>query len=160
MMKLIALVLGASVALSAAPAFANPPGETPPVDDESYGSSDYSGDYYGGDYVDRRGQRERMREIRKRVKAQFDADGDGRLSRQERRAARDAIGSRLAHQKQRAHKMKKLQKLIRKLDRDGDGVVGPGEAPAHIVKKLKRFDRNGDGWVDAQDFRRRGRGVR
>jgi hypothetical protein len=163
MMKLLALVLGASVALAAAPVFAGPPGETPPagaaIAVDGVDGVD-GGDYYGGNYVDRGGQRERMRAIRKRIKARFDADGDGRLSREERRDARAAIGPRLAHHKQRMHKLKMLRKLIRKLDRDGDGVVGPGEAPARLVRKLKRFDKNGDGWVDAQDFRGRGRGVR
>jgi hypothetical protein len=162
MTKLLGLVLGIALVLPAAPASANPPGETPPADeapaDDTFAPP--AADYYGGDYTDRGGQRARMRAIRKRIKAQFDADGDGRLSREERRTARAAVGMRFAHNKQRKHKLEMVRKVIRKFDRDGDGVVGPGEAPPRVVRKLKKLDRNHDGWINDADFARRGRGDR
>ena len=153
MTKLLGLVLGVGLVLSASPASANPPGETRRVDD--------GGAYYGGEYVDRAEQRHRMRAIRERIKARFDADGDGRLSREERRAAKQAMGPMLGKGKATLKKkLRKVKKAIRRYDRDGDGVVGPGEAPAHVVRKLRKLDRNGDGWVNDDDFGGRGRGVR
>lgn len=157
MTKLLGLVLGIALVLPSAPAFAGPPGETLP-DDPDASAAPPADDYYGGDYTDRGAQRDRMRAIRKRIKTQFDADGDGRLSRDERRAARQAIGMRFAKKQQRMHKLRMVKRAIRKFDRDGDGVVGPGEAPPRVVEKLRRLDRNGDGWVNDQDFKFRGRG--
>lgn len=184
MSKLFGLVLAVGLVVSATPAFANPPGQTPPIGADD--GADDAGDYYGGDYAgsaddgaadgaaidvgggekgvmrdrgdrdDRGDRRDRMRAVKQKIKARFDADHDGRLSPTERAAARRAVGRRIAMMNGR-HKMKMMRKIIRKFDQNGDGVVGPGEAPARLIEKLRRFDRNGDGWVTRDDFRGRRR---
>src|SRR5689334_7439349 len=181
MTKLFGLVLAVGLVASATPAFANPPGETAPTRDGD-GDADDGGDYYGGDYAgppqgidlgdrdrgdrdrgdrgdrDRGDRGDRMRDARERIRERFDVDHDGRLSRDERQTARRAVGRRIAMMGAR-HRMKMFKKMIRKLDTNGDGVVGPGEAPPRLIEKLRRFDRNGDGWITADDLRG-GRGPR
>jgi hypothetical protein len=106
----------------------------------------------GGDRGDR------MRAMKQKIKARFDVDHDGRLSPQERAAARRAVGRRIAMMNGR-QKMKMFRRIIRKFDTNGDGIVGPKEAPPRLIEKLRKLDRNGDGWVTREDFRGRRRGA-
>jgi Ca2+-binding EF-hand superfamily protein len=97
-------------------------------------------------------------ELRHMLLERFDANGDGRLEPRERRHAVRALRRlerKLARQDGQEVRARKLQKLIRKYDLDGDGNVGPGEMPPRMAKRLRRLDRNGDGWVDQNDFNAR-----
>ncbi len=84
---------------------------------------------------------------RQRMLERFDTNQDDRLDRRERRQAK------------RMRRQMKIQKLIRKFDKNGDGNLGPGELPPRLQDRLRRFDRNGDGWIDQRDqMQPRGRG--
>lgn len=107
------------------------------------------------DRVERRALRQRMIE-------QFDADGDGRLTGPERRAARRAMTQvKRQHQAERrvAKRARRFDRIVARMDADGDGVIGPGEAGARL-ERLRRFDLDGDGWVTKQEFVRGRRGPR
>jgi Ca2+-binding EF-hand superfamily protein len=74
---------------------------------------------------------------RDRMVNKFDKDGDGRLSTEERQAARDAWQQK-------------------SFDTDGDGVLSPAEQEAAKqaqAKTLEKYDRDGDGQL-SQDERR------
>lgn len=88
-------------------------------------------------------RRARMRAV---MVARFDANGDGRLQPNERKRAKQAI---------RAKRMQRMERLIQRFDTNRDGNVGPAEMPPGAANKLRRLDRNGDGWV--QPGERRGR---
>jgi len=45
----------------------------------------------------------------------------------------------------------RMRELVRRYDRNGDGVVGPDEMPPGVARRLQRLDRNGDGWLDERD---------
>jgi hypothetical protein len=98
------------------------------------------------------GQRGRNPERRAALIARFDANGDGRLQPQEKRAAKQAI---------RAKRAMRVQRFIARFDANGDGNLGPGELPPEKAHKLRKFDRDGDGWVRPNELRPRGmRGQR
>ncbi len=60
----------------------------------------------------------------------FDKDGDGKLSKDERRAAREALK---AHREE-GDKQDLRKKILRRFDRDGNGTSDDGEREA-----LKKF---------------------
>ena len=79
--------------------------------------------------------------VRAAVIARFDANGDGQLQPQERRRAKQAI------------RAKRVERFIQRFDTDHDGNVGPDEIPPGAAHKLRRLDRNGDGWVQPGERR-------
>jgi hypothetical protein len=94
--------------------------------------------------------------LRAALLARFDANHDGRLEPNERRHAIRAL-RRLARQmarqeRRRERAIRKVNGVIRRYDRNGDGVVGPDEAPPRVQQRLRHLDRNRDGWVDDADF--------
>lgn len=111
--------------------------------------------------------RERIREI----VAKFDKDGDGRLSEQERAAAKEAMAGKFADQR---------EQLMKKFDKDGNGTLDEGEKVAlrkHFQEtrgqgrpdrsatdrkraparprvnrdELKKFDKDGDGSLNPEE---------
>jgi len=108
-----------------------------------------------GEPAPRERPRHQGAQLRRALLARFDRNGDGRLEPNERRHAIRAlrrIERRLAGQDGQELRGRRLQKLIRRYDLDGDGNVGPGEMPPAMAKRLRRLDRDGDGWVDQNDF--------
>jgi Ca2+-binding EF-hand superfamily protein len=97
-------------------------------------------------------------ELRQVLLERFDRNHDGRLDPEERRHAIRAL-RRLAHrmemQEQRtdrgARREARMRELVRRYDRNGDGVVTPDEMPPGLARRLQRLDRNGDGWLDERD---------
>jgi hypothetical protein len=94
--------------------------------------------------------------LRAALLERFDANHDGRLEPRERRHAIQTLrklARNLARQQMRdARRAARLRGVIRRYDADGDGNVGPGEAPPAVQQRLRRLDRNRDGWVDDADF--------
>jgi Ca2+-binding EF-hand superfamily protein len=88
----------------------------------------------------------------------FDRNHDGRLDPQERRHAIRAL-RRLARRmelqdgraERGARREARMRELVRRYDRNGDGVVSPDEMPPGLARRLQRLDRNGDGWLDERD---------
>ena len=91
--------------------------------------------------------------IREKVLEKFDKDGDGRLSDEERAAARQAFRARLA-----AHK----EDILKRFDKDADGKLSDQERAAvrdalrnrlgaRWDEILKRFDKDGDGKLSDEE---------
>ena len=150
-MKLVGLAV-AVVLASATTAFAGPPGETPPID----GDADVAPP--APDHADR-GQ------WKQRIKARFDTDHDGVLSQEEKWVAKQVIRRHRMKQRMAAgdrgrggrggRGAKMFDRVIRRFDRNGDGVLGPGEVPPRLVHKLRRLDKNGDGWLTRDEVMHR-----
>lgn len=88
----------------------------------------------------------------------FDRNHDGRLDPEERRHAIRALrrlARRMELQERRAERgarrEARMRELVRRYDRNGDGVVSPDEMPPGLARRLQRLDRNGDGWLDERD---------
>lgn len=62
---------------------------------------------------------------RPEIIAKFDADGDGQLNEEERKAAREAMQER-----RRAKMQERRQKMLEKFDTDGDGTLSEEERKA------------------------------
>lgn len=101
-------------------------------------------------------------QLRQAVMAQFDRNHDGQLDPAERRHAIHALrrmARRMEVQERRdergersaTRRDERLRELVRRYDRNGDGVVGPDEMPPGVARRLQRLDRNGDGWIDERD---------
>jgi len=93
------------------------------------------------------GDRARHSPRRAALIARFDANGDGRLQPQERRAAKQAM---------RAKRAMRVQRFIERFDANGDGNIGPGELPPEKAQRLRKLDRDGDGWIRPDEQRPRG----
>jgi hypothetical protein len=94
-------------------------------------------------------------QLRQLLLERFDANHDGRLEPQERRRAARVL-RRLARKltrDDRPHgpRAQRARGMVRGLDANGDGVVGPGEMPPEAARKLRPLDQNGDGWLDDKD---------
>lgn len=88
----------------------------------------------------------------------FDRNRDGRLDPEERRHAIRALrrlARRMEMQERRADRAARrearMRELVRRYDRNGDGVVSPDEMPPGLARRLQPLDRNGDGWLDGRD---------
>lgn len=46
---------------------------------------------------------------------------------------------------------KKFDRMVARMDANGDGMIGPGEAGDRF-ERLKKLDANGDGWVTRDEF--------
>lgn len=94
--------------------------------------------------------------LRAALMERFDTNHDGRLEARERRHAIRALRKlerrMMRQQRREARQAARVNRIIQRYDRDGDGVVGPNEAPPAVQQKLRRLDRNHDGWVDDADF--------
>ncbi len=77
---------------------------------------------------------------------EFDKDGDGKLSDDEKSAMRDAMKSRLKER----HK-----EVMERFDADKDGKLSPEEREkaraAHKAKMLEKFDKDGDGNLSEEE---------
>ncbi|HEX3766390.1 MAG TPA: EF-hand domain-containing protein [Kofleriaceae bacterium] len=108
--------------------------------------------------VARRADRPRG-QLRQALMERFDRNHDGRLDPEERRHAIHALrrmARRMEVQDRRdergaARREERMRELVRRYDRNGDGVVGPDEMPPGLARRLQRLDRNGDGWLDERD---------
>jgi Ca2+-binding EF-hand superfamily protein len=97
-------------------------------------------------------------ELRRALLERFDRNHDGRLDPEERRHAIRALrrlARRMEMQERRgergAGREARMRELVRRYDRNGDGVVSPDEMPPGVARRLQRLDRNGDGWLDERD---------
>ena len=130
-MKLPAVLLAALISLSPAVALAQ--------------------DNDGGDV------RIMRKQMKQRMIEKYDADGDGKLTGAEKKQAKKA--KKAAKRKMRAarrlakaaRREARFDKVIEKLDQNGDGLVGPEEAGDRF-QRLQRFDANGDGWVTREEM--------
>ncbi len=63
------------------------------------------------------------------------------------------IGKAGKHEKHERVKklLRKFDKMIVKLDQDGDGKLGPGEVGNRFAR-FARFDADGDGWVTREEI--------
>lgn len=97
------------------------------------------------------------KQMKQRMIEKYDADGDGRLTGAEKKQAKRA--KKAAKRKMRAarrlakaaRREARFDKVIEKLDQNGDGLVGPEEAGDRF-QRLQRFDANGDGWVTREEM--------
>jgi len=97
------------------------------------------------------------KQMKQRMIEKYDADGDGRLTGAEKKQAKKAM--KAAKRKMRkarrlakaARREARFDKVIEKLDQNGDGLVGPEEAGDRF-ERLQRFDANGDGWVTREEM--------
>ncbi len=91
------------------------------------GSSDRGANRGGRDRDERNTQTQRMLQ-------RFDEDGDGKLSADEKAAAKEAMEARKA-----------------RADLDGDGKVSEDERKAAREEMMKRIDTNGDGKISDEE---------
>lgn len=98
--------------------------------------------------------------------ARRDANGDGYLTRAEWQAARevrlqqidtngDGAISReefLAYEARRAEA--RADRLFRRLDLDGDGVISTAEREAALARRFQRVDSDGDGRISREELDR------
>ena len=96
--------------------------------------------------------------LRQVLLERFDRNHDGRLDPEERRHAVRALrrlARRMEMQERRgeqgAGREARMRELVRRYDRNGDGVVNPDEMPPGLARRLQRLDRNRDGWLDDRD---------
>jgi hypothetical protein len=97
-------------------------------------------------------------QLRQLLLERFDRDHDGRLDPEERRHAVRAL-RRLARRMEMQERSgergvrreARMRELVRRYDRNGDGVVNPDEMPPGLARRLQRLDRNRDGWLDDRD---------
>lgn len=77
---------------------------------------------------------------------EFDKDGDGKLSEDERKAMREAMEARMKERR---------QKMLEKYDADGDGKLSEEEiAKARADRQaemLKKYDKDGDGKISEEE---------
>ena len=90
---------------------------------------------------------DRRAERKQRLIERFDADGDGRLTGAEKKRAKKAKKLR----KRRLRAARRFDRIVARLDANGDGLVGPDEAGDRF-ERLQRFDTNGDGWVTRDEL--------
>ncbi|MFM2242137.1 MAG: hypothetical protein RLZ97_992 [Verrucomicrobiota bacterium] len=89
------------------------------------------------------------RQLPPEVIAKFDTDGDGKLSEDERKAAREAF---------RAEAEKRREAMLAKYDTDGDGKLSEDERAtlqadmkARHEDLLKKYDADGDGKLSPEE---------
>jgi hypothetical protein len=150
-MKLVAVVLASFLALPGLAAaeddVLNPPGG--PV----YVEADHRPQAMGAD------QKQRSRELKRALMQQFDADGDGRLDQRERMRAARVLGKlsrKLAGRdeaRQGRNGAGKRQRFIQRFDTNRDGNVDQSEMPPGAARKMRRLDRDRDGWVEPGELR-------
>ena len=66
-------------------------------------------------------------------------------------ASADHGGKKHKHKKAKKI-LKKFDKMIARLDTDGDGRLGPDEVDEKLARRLQRFDADGDGWVTREEI--------
>ena len=149
-MKLVAIVFASLLALPAAARadeVLNPPGG--PV----YVEADYQPQ--AGQPGPSPQQRAKNKQLKRALMDQFDANGDGRLGPQERaRAIRvlARIQAKLAGKGQQQGRGK-MKKFIQRFDTNGDGTVDQSEMPPGAARRMRRLDRDRDGWVEPGEVR-------
>lgn len=79
--------------------------------------------------------------------ARMDVDRDGRLTREERKAGRQAM--RLQRMGQRAERQ---AAMFARRDADRNGALSQAETPARLAPHFAHFDANRDGGVTAQEL--------
>jgi Ca2+-binding EF-hand superfamily protein len=105
---------------------------------------------------------------REEIKKQFDADGDGKLNKTERQAAKETFKQKrkeyidkdgdgeISETERAAMKEERKARIIEKFDADGDGKLN--EAERQVVKEkrrakiVKRFDADGDGTLNDSEL--------
>ena len=77
---------------------------------------------------------------------QFDKDGDGQLSEEERKAMRETLQSRMQERR---------KEMLEKFDADKDGELSEEERSkaqaAHRAQMLEKFDKDGDGKLSPEE---------
>ena len=80
------------------------------------------------------------------VVKEFDKDGDGTLSDDERKAMREAMEARMTERR---------KEMLEKFDTDKDGKLSEEERKnareAHHAEMLKKFDKDGDGKLSEEE---------
>lgn len=107
-----------------------------------------AGPHHGGWMLDlREGNgtvtKEQLRQQQAERFQRFDTDGDGRLT-----AAELDAGIR----------QERAERMLKWLDKDGDGSVSQEELAAPAERMFERLDANGDGTVSKDELRRKQRG--
>jgi len=144
---LVTLAAGA-VLFAAAPLFAQPE-DPPPGPGPAFGGP--GGPCGPGGPA--RGRRPLPPELREKLLEKFDEDGDGHLSPEERKAARQALRDRMKE---------RHEKMLEKFDADSDGKLNEDERQAarqahrdrmkeRHEKMLEKFDADGDGQLSKEE---------
>ena len=125
---------------------------------------------FGGkaDRDGKRGDAGHQRPIPPIIAQQYDADGDGQLSDEEREAAHAAIlkefdvdgDGELSRQERRAVGDAARDAFTAKYDTDGDGEISAEERDAVKADFIERHDSNGDGLLSKDEIPDRGFGGR
>jgi hypothetical protein len=80
------------------------------------------------------------------VVKEFDKDGDGKLSAEERTTMRETIKARMEERR---------KQMLEKFDEDKDGELSPAEREkareARRAEMLEKFDKDGDGKLSAEE---------
>ncbi len=108
-------------------------------------------------------------DVRKQILEKFDKDGDGKLSDEEKAAARKAFANRGDQARPAGGQLAdRFKEIVAKYDKDGDGKLneaertaareelsklrGAGDAAVPNRQELmKKFDKNGDGKLDDEE---------
>ena len=94
-------------------------------------------------------QNRQPRQVPPAMLKEFDKDGDGKLSEDERTAMRTAMQARAEEQR---------KALLAKYDADGDGKLGPEEAAKARADRqkemLEKFDEDKDGKLSPEELRK------
>jgi hypothetical protein len=98
--------------------------------------------------------------VQKKAFARMDANGDGKLTREEFEASRlggDRAGKPAGD---RAGQGQGIKKMFAKTDANGDGKISREEAPEQIAGRFDTIDSNGDGFLTPEEIQRVMRGLR
>ncbi len=79
----------------------------------------------------------------------FDANGDGNLSKKELQAAFQRMGSAGVAERSPDHVTAK--QLVSRMDTNADGKITMDEAPEQLKNSFAAVDRNGDGGIDVKE---------
>jgi len=118
------------------------------------------GNAFGGKRFNDAGAGDRSCSIPPLMAQQYDADGDGQLSDQERETAQAAILAKydtdgdgeLSRVERRAVGDAARDAFLAKYDTDGDGTISTEERDAVKADFIERFDTNGDGALSKDEL--------
>lgn len=113
----------------------------------------------GQDQQTNRKQGTREQRLREAMTERLDKDGDGQVSDEERRAARESFrikrfdkdGDGVLSDEERAEAARVRAERMKQLDTDGDGRISPEERRAPREKHRAMLDADGDGVISKEE---------
>jgi len=90
--------------------------------------------------------------IQQKEFTRMDANGDGKLTREEMAAPRKESPRARTKAQEQAGQGEGIKRLFANADANGDGKISREEAPEQISNRFDRIDSNGDGFITVQEI--------